>query len=331
MRPLPLTLAALALAAVAALLTGCDRKEGALGEGDPVHAHGVRLPPVDPGPPPSRQAVEPKPQDVAVRPPPFSPGIFPCTRCHEGARTEPDLRPAIPHARHLARDLQCEDCHMPDGGADPKIPQVETCFECHEDLAQESEALRAYFKSIQGADGKYTFVRRWKTRDVHPMHGKHAAAKVACTVCHGEPKDTAFEKPRAVPLMKKCVACHEDRKVSTECATCHGEIRKPQHDNIVLHHAEDQRGCLDCHSAVDRDYVHLANGTMIPFDQSYKLCGQCHGPKLRDWKLGIHGKRVGQWDGQKSFLLCVQCHNPHQPQFPPMTPVAAPMRPEDIR
>jgi hypothetical protein len=53
----------------------------------------------------------------------------------------------------------------------------------------------------------------------------------------------------------------------------------------------------------------------VPFTESYRLCGQCHGDKFRDWRAGIHGRRVGDWDGTKTYLLCVSCHNPHSPSF----------------
>jgi hypothetical protein len=29
----------------------------------------------------------------------------------------------------------------------------------------------------------------------------------------------------------------------------------------------------------------------------------------------VHGKRVGRWDGDKTYFLCVNCHNPHSPRF----------------
>jgi len=48
----------------------------------------------------------------------------------------------------------------------------------------------------------------------------------------------------------------------------------------------------------------------VPFTASYELCGQCHGDKYRDWKVGVHGKRTGMWNGKKTYYLCVNCHNP---------------------
>ena len=61
--------------------------------------------------------------------------------------------------------------------------------------------------------------------------------------------------------------------------------------------------------------LHLTSGAPVPFTESYRLCGQCHGDKLRDWRVGVHGKRVGRWDGEKTYFLCVNCHNPHTPRF----------------
>ncbi len=87
------------------------------------------------------------------------------------------------------------------------------------------------------------------------------------------------------------------------------------HDNIKLHHAEQFRWCLDCHDAEDRDMLRLQSGEKISFDVSYRLCGQCHGAKYRDWRQGIHGKRTGDWNGDKQYLLCAHCHNPHDPKF----------------
>ena len=62
----------------------------------------------------------------------------------------------------------------------------------------------------------------------------------------------------------------------------------------------------------------LANGTPIGFEESYRLCGQCHGTIFRDWREGIHGRREGYWNGAKSYQLCAHCHNPHAPAFEPI-------------
>ena len=91
------------------------------------------------------------------------------------------------------------------------------------------------------------------------------------------------------------------------------------------------RWCFDCHEAEDRDQLRLINGTMVPFTESYRLCGQCHGTIYRDWRSGIHGRRTGNWDGPKTYLLCAHCHNPHHPKFEPMKPLPPPVRPGYLR
>jgi hypothetical protein len=119
------------------------------------------------------------------------------------------------------------------------------------------------------------------------------------------------------------------------CSGCHADLpvnrtRRPltaMHDDIVLRHDEEHRWCLDCHDATDRDSLHLASGERVPFEESYRLCGQCHGEKLRDWKAGVHGRRTGEWNGHKKYLLCAHCHNPHAPRFKPLEPRPAPLPP----
>jgi hypothetical protein len=107
------------------------------------------------------------------------------------------------------------------------------------------------------------------------------------------------------------------------CSGCHtepGDRTRRQlafHEDIqeIFDHDSEHRWCLDCHDSADRDVLKLASGEAVPFTESYRLCGQCHGDKYRDWRAGVHGKRVGQWDGQKTYFLCVNCHNPHTPGF----------------
>lgn len=271
------------------------------------------------------------PNVFPAKAPPFSPGVFPCSRCHVGGEPTVDALPTLAHSAHLEKGLECADCHQPEGeDTEPTIPDAEICQECHEDPSQSSERAQAYFAAALLPDGTRRFPKRWKTQDVDPKHTRHAAAGIACAACHGEASAEPFIKPRSVPLMNACVTCHKERNAPAECATCHTKITEKAHP-FELHHAQDQRGCLDCHDPQDRDRLRLANGTRVKFEESYRLCGQCHGPKLRDWKLGLHGKRTGEWNGQREYLLCAHCHNPHEPAFAPMKPLPPPPRPEEIR
>jgi hypothetical protein len=123
------------------------------------------------------------------------------------------------------------------------------------------------------------------------------------------------------------------------CSACHAELKANRmrrkltemHDDIELRHDEQHRWCLDCHDATNRDWLHLASGKRVSFEESYRLCGQCHGEKLRDWRAGVHGRRTGEWNGQKKYLLCAHCHNPHQPRFRPLAPKPAPRPPARLK
>jgi len=131
--------------------------------------------------------------------------------------------------------------------------------------------------------------------------------------------------PPFSPNVFPCTDCHEK---GNEVDRTRRELS--EHDFKFEHDAQ-HRWCLDCHDVDDRDHLKLASGELIPFSESYKLCGQCHGEKYRDWRAGVHGRRTGMWDGKKKYLLCVHCHNPHSPHFKPLHPEPPPVRPGSLR
>lgn len=132
--------------------------------------------------------------------------------------------------------------------------------------------------------------------------------------------------PPFTPGVFPCSDCHaEEGDRTRRTLTYHEEIQ------ARFEHKRSRRWCLDCHDFRDRDMLHLSGGEKIPFTESYAVCGQCHYDKYRDWRLGIHGKRVGSWDGQKTYLLCVNCHDPHSPRIKPLRPERRPRRPMETR
>ena len=123
-----------------------------------------------------------------------------------------------------------------------------------------------------------------------------------------------------------CSNCHASMEVNRK-----KRVLTEEHTDIKLHHAETMRWCLDCHDAKNRDKLRLYNGDLINFTESYRLCGECHGPQYKDWKAGIHGKRVGYFagSGKRIYYLCANCHNPHDPKFKPLKSEPPPYRPEE--
>jgi hypothetical protein len=108
-----------------------------------------------------------------------------------------------------------------------------------------------------------------------------------------------------------CSACHATQKPDP----ARRELGYHDAQQALFDHDAAHRWCLDCHDLEDRDQLRLASGDHVPFTESYRLCGQCHGDKVRSWRAGVHGKRVGRWDGEQTYYLCVNCHDPHAPRF----------------
>ena len=121
------------------------------------------------------------------------------------------------------------------------------------------------------------------------------------------------------------------------CMQCHGNIShksispqlKRPHDQLIFKHMESIKNCYKCHDKKDRDRLVLQTGEFINFNESHKLCFQCHGEKKRDWELGMHGKMVGSWNGNKYKYTCTNCHEPHHPKFRKMKADPAPKNNND--
>ena len=154
---------------------------------------------------------------------------------------------------------------------------------------------------------------------------EHAAGGEAGPLASGE----VFEVPPP-PLSEGIFPCSDCHEPDIPVNTRRREL-KMAHQEIRLNHDEEHRWCLDCHDAAERDVLHLAGGEKVPFEESYRLCGQCHGDKYRDWRAGVHGRRIGSWEGKKQYLLCVHCHDSHHPAFEPIEPMPPPRRPERTR
>ena len=112
-----------------------------------------------------------------------------------------------------------------------------------------------------------------------------------------------------------CMDCHEDEETNLEIRELEEE-----HDELTLEHGGERFWCLTCHQPDNRDYLRSLKNNAIDFDQSYRLCGQCHFQRQKDWFFGAHGKRVGNWMGERKLYLCTECHDPHSPSIKPIKP-----------
>ena len=133
----------------------------------------------------------------------------------------------------------------------------------------------------------------------------------------GAPAHTVVSRKPDLPLYP-CSMCHNLQKLNTTERTFK---TAPPPDGAphagVLNHGKGQMWCLDCHMAKDREFLRTLKGDKLDFDQSPRLCGQCHSARYRDWVFGGHGKRASAgWQGERQIYACTHCHDPHAPQIP---------------
>lgn len=156
----------------------------------------------------------------------------------------------------------------------------------------------------------------------------------------------AVVKPREPHLQyfnmdpdKHCALCHDGKTVPVpkdnkpRALNMHQDIVE---DALQLQHGRGTLWCLDCHNATDRNTLHDRKGDKISFNQPQKLCGSCHGQIYANWRMGIHGKRIGSWQtgAKKRWWVCTECHNPHTVQthrFDPIRPEAPPELPRGMK
>lgn len=122
------------------------------------------------------------------------------------------------------------------------------------------------------------------------------------------------------------------------CADCHGDPDRPtgpapreledEHDEMELAHGD--LWCLHCHDSENPNQLRLADASLVAFEDSWKLCVQCHGKKLPEWRAGVHGKVTGNWRGDREYVTCVACHAPHSPATKPLKAKPRPRRPDEI-
>jgi len=119
------------------------------------------------------------------------------------------------------------------------------------------------------------------------------------------------------------------------CGHCHTWTKsdptprslKPPHDNFRLQHGLHGKGsfwCFTCHDLEGQGSLRTLEGKRLDYSEAYLLCSQCHSRQTRDWVFGAHGKRVGNWRGERQVYNCTVCHYQHRPALKPRAPLAGP-------
>ncbi len=150
---------------------------------------------------------------------------------------------------------------------------------------------------------------------------------------HDPDSSRAYESRVLPPEPEVAFLKHEMDDEYFPCGDCHDDEitnfteRKLEEEHELIEFAHGNIWCLHCHVVDDRNWLRLADLKKIEFEESSRLCTQCHPKKLDDWNAGVHGKQTGYWHGAKERWTCVECHNPHTPLFKQLEPLPPPMRP----
>lgn len=124
----------------------------------------------------------------------------------------------------------------------------------------------------------------------------------------------------------------KDKIALYPCSQCHSVLPPNKEPRALvaaphvadLPHGNGRMWCLTCHKLDDRDVLVTLAGDPVDFDDAHLVCGQCHGLRHREWHFGAHGKRVGNWKGERVLFNCTHCHDPHTPALQPRKPSKPP-------
>lgn len=219
-----------------------------------------------------------------------------CAGCHF---EEPSFEEATLATAHSAADTTCVDCHVETGSlamrakfgfyqvfgmwlplADPSstdavVVRDSRCVACHETVMEgvtESSGLR--IQHALCAEGR------------------------ACTACHSEVGHGAATAWPRISSMNDCTRCHNARKASVECETCHTgkmTVARSTRPEFGVTHGPNWRqthgmgemsSCSSCHAE--------------------DSCGKCHGPGVP------HGLNFQLKHAEISLdpaATCVSCHD----------------------
>ena len=115
-----------------------------------------------------------------------------------------------------------------------------------------------------------------------------------------------------------CDQCHESMEPNPEIRSLNA-----MHDSN-LEHGRGRIWCLSCHDLDNRNYLKTLLNELVDFDEAYLVCGGCHANRHKDWSFGAHGKRLANWQGERTQYSCPQCHDPHSPAIKLRAPKPAP-------
>ncbi len=213
-----------------------------------------------------------------------------CTFCHENVSSS-----ALSSDRDIPGHDSCDSCH-------DQVGEPEHCSFCHKDLLDTSRTTTV---------AEPLLIPQPNVKFAHASHVKNG---VECVACHKNVPNEGVATRDDYPTMDRCIECHKERSVSTECRTCHfttrdgkvqkyypsGELKPTRYHSFAVHdpkflddHAvpaqRNKQYCADCHSERDCLACHDGIGRDVRYHPG-------------DW-IAIH-----YLEARKDELRCQSCH-----------------------
>lgn len=243
---------------------------------------------------------------------------------------------AFSHKVHAEQELACSDCHMGAESKDePGMPGAGQCKLCHAEIDKDKPAERKVESLYDGK--KFRAIQQSGVGDeiVFP-HLKHVSTGLECSACHGDMAANEDVVLLAPASMDGCLACHTERGVPNDCASCHPSITAtvppPSHDgNWTRRHGGVCRAgtdrsterCVLCHKETDCASCHQTNAPENHTNQWRRVghgfaaamdresCLTCHQPASckschEESRPRTH---VGSFGSPRNDH-CVTCHEP---------------------
>ena len=131
----------------------------------------------------------------------------------------------FPHKTHIAKGLTCTDyCHESvTKGPVAGLPSVKTCMICHDAIATDRPLIQQITNQQKaGRDLAWERVYGYPNAShVRFNHAPHIRANVECSTCHGDVAQQTVAERNVNLTMGFCVNCHQQKKASNDCLTCH--------------------------------------------------------------------------------------------------------------
>jgi hypothetical protein len=241
-----------------------------------------------------------------------------CNFCHlgEGAGKGNKVAPLViptpqlhfPHGKHLARNIQCGNCH---GKIDElelatrdNLPRMAGCFDCHNKSgAAQGEAKGACeVCHVTQPNGRLTTA--FPTGDLLPPRWLYNAGHTADWI--------ERHKTVAASNSQFCSSCHSQNY----CTDCHdGRVRNRKvhpNDWLSMHPQaarQDNPRCVSCHQQQTFcGDCHRRVGVARDVASGNRMAGRRFHPPPAEWTTAPRGPRHHAWEAQRNLNACVSCH-----------------------